>query len=41
MLAIDLLFASVRSEPRFKQMLLQIKADVAAMRARTDYSNLR
>jgi serine/threonine protein kinase/tetratricopeptide (TPR) repeat protein len=39
-LAIDPLFTSVRSEPRFKQMLARIEADVAAMRARADYSGL-
>ena len=40
MLAIDPLFASVRTEPRFKQVLSRIEADVAAMRARSDYSGL-
>jgi len=39
-LAIDPLFASVREEPRFKRMLSRIEADVAAMRARADYSRL-
>lgn len=39
-LAIDPLFASVRSEPRFRQVLSRIEADVAAMRARADYTGL-
>ena len=39
-LAIDPLFAAVRSEPRFKALLARIEADVAAMRARADYSAL-
>jgi len=39
-LAIDPLFTSVRSEPRFRQLLSRIEADVAAMRARADYSGL-
>jgi TolB-like protein/tetratricopeptide (TPR) repeat protein len=40
MLAIDPLLASVRREPRFTQLLARIEADVAAMRARADYSGL-
>lgn len=39
-LAIDPLFASVRPEPRFRQVLARIETDVAAMRARADYSGL-
>jgi tetratricopeptide (TPR) repeat protein len=39
-LAIDPLFAALRTEPRFTQMLSRIEADVAAMRARVDYSGL-
>jgi hypothetical protein len=39
-LAIDPLVASVRSEPRFRQVLSRIEADVAAMRARADYAGL-
>jgi serine/threonine protein kinase/tetratricopeptide (TPR) repeat protein len=37
-LAIDPLFASLRAEPRFTALLARIEADVAAMRARADYS---
>jgi tetratricopeptide (TPR) repeat protein len=40
MLAIDPLLASLRAEPRFTQLLARIEADVAAMRARADYSGL-
>ena len=40
-LAIDPLFTSVRSEPRFTQLLSRIASDVAAMRARADYSGLQ
>jgi hypothetical protein len=36
----DPLLASLRSEPRFMQTLSRIEADVAAMRARADYSGL-
>ena len=39
-LAIDPFFTSVRSEPRFTQLLSRIASDVAAMRARADYSGL-
>ena len=39
-LAIDPYFTSVRSEPRFTQLLSRIESDVAAMRARADYSGL-
>jgi protein kinase/serine/threonine-protein kinase len=39
-LAIDPFFTSVRSEPRFTQLLSRIESDVAAMRARADYSGL-
>jgi TolB-like protein len=39
-LAIDPFFTSVRSEPRFTQLLSRIQSDVAAMRARADYSGL-
>jgi len=39
-LAIDPFFTSVRSEPRFTELLSRIKSDVAAMRARADYSGL-
>ena len=37
-LAIDPFFTSVRSEPRFTQVLSRIESGVAAMRARADYS---
>jgi TolB-like protein/tetratricopeptide (TPR) repeat protein len=40
MLAIDPLLAPLRAEPRFTQLLARIEADVAAMRARADYSGL-
>ena len=39
-LAIDPLLLSLRSEPRFKALLTRVEADVAAMRARADYSGL-
>ena len=39
-LAIDPFFTSVRSEPRFTQLLSRIESDVAEMRARADYSGL-
>jgi hypothetical protein len=39
-LAIDPFFTAVRSEPRFTQLLSRIQSDVAAMRARADYSGL-
>ena len=39
-LAIDPFFTSVRLEPRFTQLLSRIESDVAAMRARADYSGL-
>jgi hypothetical protein len=39
-LAIDPFFTSVRSEPRFRQLLSRIEADVSAMRARADYTGL-
>ena len=39
-LAIDPLFTSIRDDPRFGQLLSRIQADVAAMRARADYSAL-
>jgi hypothetical protein len=39
-LSIDPLLVSVRSEPRFRQILSRIEADVTAMRARADYSGL-
>jgi Flp pilus assembly protein TadD len=38
--AIDPLLASLRTEPRFQQVLSRIQSDVAAMRARADYSRL-
>jgi hypothetical protein len=40
LLAIDPLVASLRAEPRFKKVLADIAADVAAMRARADYAGL-
>jgi hypothetical protein len=40
-LAIDPLLASVRSQPRFQQLISRIESDVAVMRARADYSGLR
>ncbi len=39
-LAIDPFFASMRTEPRFTQLLSTIAAEVAAMRERADYSGL-
>jgi tetratricopeptide (TPR) repeat protein len=39
-MAIDPLLAPLRSEARFTQVLARIQADVAAMRARADYSGL-
>jgi TolB-like protein len=39
-LAIDPMFTSIRNNPRFTQLLSRIRDDVAAMRARTDYSSL-
>jgi hypothetical protein len=39
-LAIDPLFAAMRSEPRFTQLLSRIASDVAVMRAGADYSGL-
>ena len=32
--------ANLRNEPRFKQVLARIESDVAAMRARADYSGI-
>jgi hypothetical protein len=40
-MAIDPLFASLQSEPRFTALLSRIQRDVAAMRARADYSGLQ
>ena len=37
-LAIDPLLTSVRPEPRFRQLLSRIEADVASMRVKADYS---
>ena len=39
-LAVDPLFAPVRAEPRFTELLARIEGDVAAMRARADSSGL-
>jgi TolB-like protein/Tfp pilus assembly protein PilF/tRNA A-37 threonylcarbamoyl transferase component Bud32 len=39
-LAIDPFFATIRTEPRFVQLLSRIQSDVAAMRARADYAGL-
>jgi serine/threonine protein kinase/tetratricopeptide (TPR) repeat protein len=39
-IAIDPFYTSVRSEPRFTQLLSRIATDVAVMRARADYSGL-
>lgn len=39
-LAIDPLFASVGTEPRFQQLLVRIARDIPAMRARADHSSL-
>ena len=40
-LAIDPFFATLRSGPRFIQLLSRIASDVAAMRGRADYSGLQ
>ena len=34
------MWASLRREPRFEKLVAQMEADVAAMRARADYSGL-
>ena len=34
------MWASLRREPRFEQLVARMEADVAAMRARADYSEL-
>ena len=34
------MWASLRGEPRFQQIVSRMEADVAAMRARADFSNL-